>query len=89
MQFAPRVRDLGDQRLDRFDSGATYCYPGPLMKGKFRERQILEHWDDQLRVAGSLKRCHVTASLLICKLQAAPSSLHPLSAPGTIACGSP
>ena len=24
MQFAPRIRDLGDQRLYRFDSGATY-----------------------------------------------------------------
>jgi TnpA family transposase len=41
-----------------------------LLKGKVRERRILEHGDDLLRVAGSLKRGHVTASLLIGKLQA-------------------
>jgi TnpA family transposase len=72
MQFAPRIRDLGDQRLYRFDSGTTYRHLGPLLKGKVRERRILEHWDDLLRVAGSLKRGHVTASLLIGKLQATP-----------------
>ena len=72
MQFAPRIRDLGDQRLYRFDSEATYRHLGPLLKGKIRERRILEHWDDLLRVAGSLKRGHVTASLLIGKLQGTP-----------------
>ena len=70
MQFAPRIRDLGDQRLYRFDSGATYRHLGPLLKGKVRERRVVDHWDDLLRVAGSLKRGHVTASLLIGKLQA-------------------
>jgi TnpA family transposase len=70
MQFAPRIRDLGEQRLYRFDSGATYRHLGPLLKGKVRERRVVDHWDDLLRVAGSLKRGHVTASLLIGKLQA-------------------
>ena len=70
MQFAPAIRDLGDQRLYRFDSGATYRHLGPLLKGKVRERRVVDHWDDLLRVAGSLKRGHVTASLLIGKLQA-------------------
>jgi len=72
MQFAPRIRDLGDQRLYRFDSGATYRHLGPLLKGKIRERRVVDHWDDLLRVAASLKRGHVTASLLIGKLQANP-----------------
>jgi TnpA family transposase len=31
---------------------------------------ILRHWDDILRIAGSLKLGQVTASLLISKLQA-------------------
>ena len=34
------------------------------------ERLILRRWDDLLRVAGSLKRGWVTASLLISRLQA-------------------
>jgi TnpA family transposase len=72
MQFAPRIRDLGDQRLYRFDPGVTYRHLGPLLKGKVRERRVLDHWDDLLRVAGSLKRGHVTASLLIGKLQTSP-----------------
>ena len=53
-----------------FGSGATYRHLGPLLKGKVRERRVVDHWDDLLRVAGSLKRGHVTASLLIGKLQA-------------------
>ena len=48
-----RIRDLGDQRLYRFDSGATYRHLGPLLKGKIRERRVVDHWDDLLRVAGS------------------------------------
>ncbi|MBV8265243.1 MAG: Tn3 family transposase, partial [Planctomycetaceae bacterium] len=72
LQFAPRIRDLGDQRLYRFDSGATYRHLGPLLKGKVHERRIGDHWDDLLRVAGSLKRGPVTASLLIGQLQASP-----------------
>jgi TnpA family transposase len=32
----------------------------------------LRHWDDLLRLAGSLKRGWVTASLFISKLQAYP-----------------
>jgi TnpA family transposase len=71
-QFAPRIRDLSDQRLYRFDSGAAYHHLGPLLKGKIRVRRVVEHRDDLLRVAGSLKRGHVTASLLIGKLQANP-----------------
>lgn len=39
MQFTPRIRDLGDQRLHRFDSEAIYCHLGPLLKGKVRERR--------------------------------------------------
>lgn len=43
-----------------------------LLKGKVHERRALDHLDDLLRVAGSLKRGHVTASLLIGNLQASP-----------------
>jgi TnpA family transposase len=37
--------------------------------GTLKPRLILGHWDDMLRVAGSLKLGWVTASLFIAKLQ--------------------
>src|SRR5262249_54444169 len=70
MQFAPRLRDLGDQRLYRLDRGTAYPTLQPKLKGLIQQPLILARWDDMLRVAGSLKLGWVTASLLISKLQA-------------------
>ena len=72
LQFAPRIRDLGDQRLYRFDDMTIELPLKSLFKAKLRENLILHPWDDLLRLAGSLKRGHVTASLLLNKLQASP-----------------
>jgi TnpA family transposase len=72
LQFAPRIRDLGDQRLYRLDRTTRYRYLEPRLKGMVRMRRILARWEDLLRVAGSLKLGWVTASLLISKLQAYP-----------------
>jgi TnpA family transposase len=72
LQFAPRIRDLGDQRLYRLDRTTRYRHLEPRLKGTVRVRRILAWWDDLLRVAGSLKLGWVTASLLISKLQAYP-----------------
>lgn len=72
LQFAPRIRDLGDQRLYRLDRTTRYRYLEPRLKGLVRMRRILARWEDLLRVAGSLKLGWVTASLLISKLQAYP-----------------
>ena len=69
LQFSPRIRDLGDQRLYRVDRSRTYPNLEPRLKGRIRRDLILRHWDDLLRVAGSLKRGWVTASLLISRLQ--------------------
>jgi TnpA family transposase len=44
----------------------------PLFTATYHPEMILNHWDDLLRVAGSLKNGWVTASLLISKLQAYP-----------------
>lgn len=72
LQFSPRIRDLSAQRLYRPED---LTIPEPL-DGRFRgrvNRTLIEaHWDDLLRVAGSLKRGYVTASLLVSKLQAYP-----------------
>ena len=70
LQFAPRIRDLGAQRLYRLDSQPRKEGAGTLLKGVVDRQRILQRWDDLLRVAGSLKLGWITASLLISKLQA-------------------
>jgi hypothetical protein len=49
-------------------------YPrlAPRLTGRIGLPRLLEGWDDLARVAGSLKRGYVTASLLISRLQASP-----------------
>jgi TnpA family transposase len=69
LQFSPRIRDLGGQRLYRLSRDRTYPNLGPRLKGRVRSDLIEPRWDDLLRVAGSLKLGWVTASLLIGKLQ--------------------
>jgi Tn3 transposase DDE domain-containing protein len=54
------------------DPGAAICHLAPRIKGTIRQEFILRHWDDLLRLAGSLKLGWVTASLFISKLQAYP-----------------
>jgi TnpA family transposase len=71
-QFAPRIRDLGDQTLYRIGGVENPQQVASLLKGKLRQELFLNRWDDLLRVAGSLKLGWVTASLLISKLHAMP-----------------
>jgi len=72
MQFASRLRDLGDQQLYRLSRDQRVGRLAPRFKGTIQQDLILRHWDDMLRLAGSLKRGWVTASLFISKLQAYP-----------------
>jgi TnpA family transposase len=72
LEFAPRIRDLGEQRLFRVDEAADYPQVRQLLRGKINRELILDRWEDLLRVAGSLKLGWVTASLLIGKLHAMP-----------------
>src|SRR6266700_347216 len=72
LQFAPRIRDLGEQRLYRMDRTKTYQHIEPLLKGVINQELITNAWDDLLRVAGSLKRGWVTSSLFISRMQAYP-----------------
>ena len=68
-QFAPRIRDLGAQRLYRLDAPPRKEGVAVLLKGLVRSKTLLDNWDELLRVADSLKLGWVTASLLISKLQ--------------------
>jgi TnpA family transposase len=73
MQFSPRLRDIGDRQLYKLTTDAT-IYPrlDARLTGRVDLTRPLERWDDLVRVAGSLKRGYVTASLLISRLQAYP-----------------
>ena len=74
LRFTPRLRDVGKRRLYRSGMVCPQSYPRlrPAIKGRVNRQRILDWWDEMLRVAGSMKLGHVTASLLIQKLQAYP-----------------
>ena len=75
LQLSPRIRDLGKITLARMGSKADYTarYPraGPLLTRRLNIALIVEHWDEMLRLAASLKYGHVSASLIVGKLSRA------------------
>ena len=74
LQLSPRIRDLGKITLYRIGPRAQveadFPHTGPLLTRKLNTELIAEHYDDLLRLAGSLKFGHATASLLVGKLSA-------------------
>jgi TnpA family transposase len=74
MQLSPRIRDLGKITLYRLDAqrevNAAWPTAGPLLTQKINFSLIEEHWDDLLRLSGSIKFGHATASLIVGKLSA-------------------
>jgi TnpA family transposase len=78
LRFSPRIRNLSDQLLYRMegvgsaDGSRAEAFARDLLRGKVNEKLILRHWDDILRVAGSLKLGWTPASLLVARLQAKP-----------------
>jgi TnpA family transposase len=73
-RFTPRLRDIGSRRLYRSGTIDLHHYPRlqPHITGRINRQRVLDWWDDMLRAAGSMKLGHVTASLLVQKLQASP-----------------
>jgi TnpA family transposase len=69
LQFSPRIRDLSDQRLYRVESVSIPEELAPLFKAKINAQVIIERWDEMLRLATSIQRGWVTASLFMAKLQ--------------------
>ena len=69
-QFSPRVADLADRRYWRLDPNADYGSLNGLARNQIRTDLIVEHWDDILRVAGSLITRTVKASDILKVLQA-------------------
>ncbi|MBB4914904.1 Tn3 family transposase [Streptosporangium saharense] len=60
-QFSPRIADISDARLWRFDLGADYGPLEPVSRQRIQAERISAHWEDMLRVAGSLQTSKVRA----------------------------
>ena len=72
-RFAPRIRDVLDQRL--FTIGRPSQDYGPfnqLLTDRINTRLIEDNWDEVLRVAASIRHGTVSAALIMRKLAAYP-----------------
>jgi TnpA family transposase len=61
-QFSPRLADVGEARFWRLDQTANYGVLDGIARQKVNISLIENHWDDMLRVAGSLKLGMVSAT---------------------------
>jgi TnpA family transposase len=68
-QFSPRIADSGGSRLWRIDPKADYGAFNRLATDRVNMNLISDHWDDLLRLAGSLKLGVAQASGLMRMLQ--------------------
>jgi len=64
-QFSPRLADAGGARFWRLDPIADYGPLNQLARHRLNPTLIAEHYDDLLRVAGSLLQRHTTGSQLM------------------------
>jgi TnpA family transposase len=74
-QFSPRIADVGGARFWRVDSTADYGALNKLAAHKVKTGIIVEHWDDLLRLAGSLKLGLVQAGGLMRQTNERPTRL--------------
>lgn len=76
-QFSPRLADAGEAVFWRIDKEADYGALDDLARGTVKPEKIYQHWDDMMRIAGSLKLGTIQASELIRSLLRSdrPSSL--------------
>jgi TnpA family transposase len=68
-QFSPRLADIGGTRFWRVDGKADYGALDELAAQRINIALIVQHWEDLLRLAGSLKLGTVQAAGLIRTLQ--------------------
>ena len=73
-RFSPRLADVGDTRFWRIDPDADYgSFNGISQKRKINLELIAAHWDDLLRLAGSLKLGKVSPANIMRILQTGDS----------------
>jgi len=73
-QFSPRLADVGDARFWRMDRTADYSPLNGVARQHINTALIAQHWDELLRIAGSLKMGTVGAVELVQLLQGSARS---------------
>jgi len=68
-RFSPRLADVGGTRFWRIDPQADYGQLNSLSAHHLNFQKIAPHWDDMLRLAGSLKLGRVPATGIMRTLQ--------------------
>ena len=68
-RFSPRLADIGGTRFWRIDAQADYGKLNALARQRVRLDRITPHWDDVLRLIGSLKLGRVPAMGIMRTLQ--------------------
>ena len=68
-QFSPRLADVGGARFWRIDPHADYGPFNAIARHRVDTRLIARHWEDLLRLAGSLKLGHVHPHAVMRMLQ--------------------
>ena len=68
-RFSPRLSDIGGQRFWRIDAEADYGELNAIARQRVSLGRIEKHWDDFLRLAGSLKLGRVPATGIMRTLQ--------------------
>lgn len=68
-RFCPRLADVGGTRFWRIDPKADYGLLNSISKHQLSLKKITPHWDDMLRLAGSLKLGRVPATGIMRTLQ--------------------
>ena len=68
-RFSPRLADIGGTRFWRIDPKANYGELNDISRHRLSLRRIAPHWDDMLRLAGSLLLGRVLATCIMRTLQ--------------------
>jgi len=68
-RFSPRLADMGGTRFWRIDPKADYGDLNDISRHRLLLRRITPHWDDMLRLAGSLQLGRVPATGIMRTLQ--------------------
>jgi len=68
-RFSPRLADVGGTRFWRIDADADYGSFNNIARQKVNLALIAQHWDDLLRLAGSLKLGKISPASIMRTLQ--------------------
>jgi TnpA family transposase len=67
-ELAPRIKDIKDKTLYRFDGAPSYYHIDPIITGTIKPQLIHKNWDEIVRIMASIKTRRVSASLILTKL---------------------